>query len=320
MATIFDPQNFSTDFLINSVNTYNNLTDENRSQYTDMTSFVPLQTDSANFSTTMKDPGFVKYMTAPIAEKAKGPTVTVQGGQSTAKTPSAEEILARMEAGQPMFYEGEDLPTYDPKSGMSPGQFWSQYPPLTYAGQGLKGTIYGLSDSQQKEVEEAPNVQATATPSDEGPLFQPGGHPGPSGYHSDISSASYPDFQSMVAAIERSIDTGFFGIPQMESYAQHYAAAKAQGKSDAQASNEAGTQIGIEAFSDPKSGLSHYGIYGGNTDGGGDGDGSSAAPTPTGAAAHGAQSAGMAGMAASAAAAAAASSAPGGAGHGEGHG
>ena len=206
MATIFDPQNFSTDFLINSVNTYNNLTDENRSQYTDMTSFVPLQTDSANFSTTMKDPGFVKYMTAPIAEKAKGPTVTVQEAQSTAKTPSAEEILARMEAGQPMFYEGEELPTYDPKSGMSPGQFWSQYPPLTYAG-GLKGAIYGLSDSQQKEVEEAPNIQAA--PVDEVPAFSPGGHPGQIG---SVTSGLTGQVVSHPSSFSEGIKSGFMDM------------------------------------------------------------------------------------------------------------
>ena len=274
MATIFDPQNFSTDFLINSVNTYNNLTDENRSQYTDMTSFVPLQTDSANFSTTMKDPGFVKYMTAPIAEKAKGPTVTVQEAQSTAKTPSAEEILARMEAGQPMFYEGEDLPTYDPKSGMSPGQFWSQYPPLTYAGQGLKGTIYGLSDSQQKEVEEAPNIQAA--PVDEVPAFSPAGHPGQVG---SVVSGLTGQVVSHPSSFSEGIKSGFMDM------------------------NPATGKFGFSSKSQSDATVSAYGVQGIPTSYGEPSTGSTAstssvaAPTPTGAAAHGAQAAGMAGMA-----------------------
>ena len=181
MATIFDPQNFSTSFLTGSVNDYNSLTDEQRSQYTDMTNFTPLQTDPANFSTTMQDPGFVKYMTAPVAKAAKGPTVTIQGTPSTTKVPSAEELMARMEAGQPMIRQGEELPTYDPRSGESPGEFWSQYPSFAYAGEGLRGTIYGLSNSQLQEIEEAPNVQATPVQQQRQTgrsLFQPGGHPG----------------------------------------------------------------------------------------------------------------------------------------------
>lgn len=306
MATIFDPQNFSTDFLINSVNTYNNLTDENRSQYTDMTHFTPLQTDSANFNSTMKDPGFVKYMTAPIAKAASGPTVTVQGTPSTAKTPSAEEILARMEAGQPMFHEGEDLPTYDPKSGMSPGQFWSQYPSFAYAGQGLQGTIYGLSASQQKEIEEVPNIQAT--PPDEIQSFSPGGHGG-----SDPEAAAKAAQDRINKMSEESLAihhkfTDFFGLPRARPKNPQGEGTTGISGVTGQTAAAAASPTGAEGIQGIQSGFGQTGATG---------------STPTGAAAHGAQSAGMAGMAASAAAAsaaAAASSAPGGAGHGEGYG
>jgi len=338
-SPIVDPQTdinqlntvYTSEHLTENYNTFFNDKTENErltympEGYEDQIDFDPFQSDyGLDFKSTLESEGFVNYVkNNPIRATqggSAGPTVTVGGNVL-----STGELRRRKE-GPPegrVVYRDEVLPFYEGQKEEDEGSvfdYWKSIPNISSFSEGLRGSTYGVTQPSKEEAAAAPVAQA---PAKERTIYSPGGHPGKSGYHSDISSASYPDFQSMVAAIERSIDTGFFGIPQMESYAQHYAAAKAQGKSDAQASNEAGTQIGIEAFSDPKSGLSHYGIYGGNTDGGGDGDGSSAAPTPTGAAAHGAQSAGMAGMAASAAAAAAAaaaSSAPGGAGHGEGHG
>jgi len=166
MATIaplpisFNPNDFTSDFLISAVGNYNSLSSTERSLYSDDLSFEPLKLDTANFDSSMSNPGFINFITG---RKAFGPTVYVdEASEKRAQqgnVPSASELARRLRERTPMFREGESIPSYDPASGLTAQQFWSQYPSLMYAGQGLKGTIFGVDNKEQAEVNESPNVR-----------------------------------------------------------------------------------------------------------------------------------------------------------------
>ena len=314
MATIaplpisFNPSDFSSDFLLNAVGNYNGLSATDRSQYSDDLSFEPLQVDAASFDSTMANPGFLNFITG---RKAFGANIFVdEAAEKRAQrrnVPSASELQKRLSGGTPMFHEGEGIPKYDPASGLTPQQFWSQYPSFLRApGLTTKEAVYGRTptSAEKEEIETSENVSQSYR--ERPPSFTPsyGRDPRPD---PTLATASYPDLESGLAAINRSISMNYHGIPEAEAYANYYHSFRKSGLTPAQAKGKAGTQMGIDAFG-KNNGPTPYGIYGGQTS-------TTTSATPAGSAAHGAQAAGMAGMAA----AAAASSAPGGAGHGEGY-
>jgi len=218
MATIaplpisFNPSDFSSDFLLNAVGNYNGLSATDRSQYSDDLSFEPLQVDAASFDSTMANPGFLNFITG---RKAKGATIFVdEAAKERARqrnVPSISELQRRLSERTPLFYEGEDLPQYDPASGLTPQQFWSQYPSLL---QGIttKEAIYGRTPTsvEKEEIEASENVsqsyQQRTTP------FSPGGHPGPSGsYSSSIDTPSYVgNFTDIISQIAENALKGNF--------------------------------------------------------------------------------------------------------------
>ena len=166
MATIaplpisFNPADFSSDFLLNAVGNYNDLSATDRSQYSDDLDFEPLQVDAANFDSTMANPGFLNFITG---RKAFGANIFVdEAAKERARqrnVPSIAELQRRLSERTPLFYEGEDLPQYDPASGLTPQQFWSQYPSLL---QGIttKEAIYRRTPTsvEKEEIEASENV------------------------------------------------------------------------------------------------------------------------------------------------------------------
>ena len=168
MATIaplpisFNPADFSSDFLLNAVGNYNGLSATDRSQYSDDLDFEPLQVDATNFDSTMENPGFMNFITG---RKAFGATIFVdESAEKRAQrrnVPSASELQKRLSGGTPMFHEGEGIPKYDPASGLTPQQFWSQYPSfLRTPGLTTKEAIYGRTPTsvEEEEIEASENV------------------------------------------------------------------------------------------------------------------------------------------------------------------
>ena len=201
----FNPDDFTSDFLIGSVGRYNTLTEGERSLYTDQyddsAAFEPLKVDPESFDVTMNDTGFKNYVTG---RKAFGPTVHVnkqsqiraqredileqKQGESPFKqasnVPSPEEFRKRISEGTELLREGEALPKYDALSGRTPQEFWSQYPSFASVGGGLEGTLFG------DKTEENTGGQATPTPiifslgaELRKSTFSPGGHQGGQGKH-----------------------------------------------------------------------------------------------------------------------------------------
>ncbi len=139
-----------------------------------------------------------------------------------------------------MFYEGEDLPQYDPASGLTPQQFWSQYPSLL---QGIttKEAVYRRTPTsvEKEEIEASENVSQSYR---ERPVpFSPGRDPG-----SAIDTVSYPTFESGAAAIKQSFETGYFGEDNAQIFAEAYADARDLGlsKTEAQGWGESAAGIG----------------------------------------------------------------------------
>ena len=223
MATIaslpisFNPNDFTSDFLINAVGNYNSLPSTERSLYSDDLSFEPLKLDTESFDSTMANPGFVNYITG---RKAFGPTVYVdEASEKRAQqgsVPSAEELAKRLRERTPMFREGESIPSYDPASGLTAQQFWSQYPSLMYAGEGLKGTIFGLSNQEQTEINQSPNVRPSYQQPRRETTFSPGGHQRGQGVSisttgADFKGPSYTgDFSDILSVIASKTAEGDF--------------------------------------------------------------------------------------------------------------
>ena len=267
---IVDPQTdinqlstvYTSDYLTENYNTFFNQMTENErldympGGYEDQIDFDPFQSDygGLDFKSTLESEGFVNYVKNDPVRAAQsgsgGVTVTVGGNVL-----SAEE-LRRRRAGPVegrVVYKDEVMPFYEGQKEEDEGSvfdYWKSIPNISSFSEGLRGSLYGVSQPEKEEAAVTPVAQAV--PEQSRPIFSPGGHPGPSGSFSEGIKSGF-----------MSMSNGHVGL----------------GLTPQAAANAAATAKGISMFG--KDGLSSYGIYGGS-DGDGDGDGDGTGPTPPG--------------------------------------
>ena len=190
-SPIVDPQTdinnlntvYTSEHLTENYNTFfNEKTEKERLDYMpegyeDQIDFDPFQSDyGLDFKSTLESEGFVNYVKSnPVraAAQASGPTVTAGGNVlSTGE-------LRRRKAGPPegrVVYRDEVLPFYPGKGEEDEGSvfdYWKSIPNISSFSEGLKGTIYGVTQPKEAAAAAAPVAQA---PAEERPLFSPGGH------------------------------------------------------------------------------------------------------------------------------------------------
>jgi hypothetical protein len=197
---------YTSEYLTENYNTFfNDKTDSERltympEGYEDQIDFDPFQSDyGLDFKSTLESEGFVNYVkNKPVRaapQLATGPTVTVGGGVL-----SAEELRRRM-AGpieDRSVYLDEVLPFYP---GQEEGEgsvfdYWKSIPNISSFSEGLRGSLYGVTQRQKEEEEAAPVATGGGAPQPSRPLFSPGGHPGPSG---SFSSGIQSGFMGMTS-------------------------------------------------------------------------------------------------------------------------
>ena len=172
---IVDPQTdinqlstvYTSDYLTENYNTFFNQMTENErldympGGYEDQIDFDPFQSDygGLDFKSTLESEGFVNYVKNDPVRAAQsgsgGVTVTVGGNVL-----SAEE-LRRRRAGPVegrVVYKDEVMPFYEGQKEEDEGSvfdYWKSIPNISSFSEGLRGSIYGVSQGQTEE-EEAP--------------------------------------------------------------------------------------------------------------------------------------------------------------------
>ena len=242
---------YTSDHLTENYNTFfNQMTESERLSYMPegyegQMGFDPFQSDyGLDFKSTLESEGFVNYIkNKPVraeAETAAGPTVTVGGGVL-----SAEE-LRRRRAGPVegrVVYKDEVLPFY---AGQEEGEgsvfdYWKSIPNISSFSEGLRGSLYGVSQPEKEEEEAAPVAQAAAQRS-----RAIGGGFGRDPRSGPPDTASYADFQSGLASIVGMADLGQYGIVAAEAHNVAYNSAIAAGKTSGEA-NAIGQAAGLAA-------------------------------------------------------------------------
>ena len=257
---------YTSEHLTENYNTFFNDKTENErltympEGYEDQIDFDPFQSDyGLDFKSTLESEGFVNYVkNKPVRATpslAAGPTVTVGG------VLSAEELRRRM-AGpieDRSVYLDEVLPFYP---GQEAGEgsvfdYWKSIPNISSFSEGLRGSLYGVSQREKEKEEEAPTAPVQAAAQRQRTILSPGYAPGPG-----IDTPSYTGkFSDIVSDI-------FSGITEGDFHASNVQAAANIAEGLSQTGEVQGPHTGLESI----------GQMGGST-GDGDSDGTASVPS-----------------------------------------
>jgi len=178
---------YTSEHLTENYNTFFNDKTENErlvympEGYEDQIDFDPFQSDyGLDFKSTLESEGFVNYIkNKPVRatpQLALGPTVTLGG------VLSAEELRRRM-AGpieDRSVYLDEVLPFYP---GQEEGEgsvfdYWKSIPNISSFSEGLRGSLYGVTQREKEEEEAAPVATGGGVAQQSRAIFSPGRDPG----------------------------------------------------------------------------------------------------------------------------------------------